>query len=110
MNDETGPVPAGTRVLIRWLVLEPADRAPGLPHDTARLPYQARARGVLLADAEAGGTAEIRTSAGRTLVGTIEEVSPADTHTFGAPPAALLNAIEAIHHLRRSISQPGQTS
>jgi 2-amino-4-ketopentanoate thiolase alpha subunit len=84
------PIPAGTRVEIRARVLDPADRAPGLPPDTAALPYEMRARGTLVEPCAVGEEARILTAARRTLVGTLTVVEPADTHTFGRPHPALV--------------------
>ena len=86
----TKPIPAGTRVEIRARVLDPVDRAPGLPPDTAALPYEMRARGTLLAAGTVGEEASIVTAARRTLVGVLAQVEPADTHTFGRPHPALV--------------------
>jgi hypothetical protein len=87
-------VAAGTRVQIRFTLLDPQERAPGLPEDTARTPYVGRVRGTLLAAAVPGGPATVRTASGRELSGELEIVEPADTHTFGRPQPALLKAIE----------------
>ena len=68
-------VASGTRVAVRQRLLEPHERAPSLPEDTADLPYEALVRGILL--------------------------EPADAHTFGRPPAALVAVDEAISELLR---------
>jgi hypothetical protein len=44
-----------------------------------------RVKGFLLHDAEMGGEAEIITSSGRTLRGTLTEINPVYPHTFGRP-------------------------
>lgn len=93
-------VEAGAHVEIVWVVLEPEDRAPALPPATRSTPYVVRARGILLADSAVGETAKIRTQAGRDLEGQLEVIRPADTHTFGRPPQALVNAINAIQGLK----------
>jgi len=89
-------VPAGTRVEIRIRFLEPDERAPGLPSDTARLPYEGRTRGYLLAAASEGDVVRIATPTGREMTGVLETVEPSDTHTFGRPCAALVAAVRAI--------------
>lgn len=93
-------VEAGAHVEILWVVLEPERRAPALPPVTRSTPYVVRARGILLTNSAIGETASIRTQAGRTLEGKLEMARPADTHTFGRPPQALVNAIEAIQELK----------
>jgi hypothetical protein len=94
------PISAGTRVEIKFRLLESAERAPLLPPDTAALPYEVRVRGRLLADAMLGDDAEVRTQAGRVLAGKLVVVEPADSHTFGRPHPALLRAIDAITDLK----------
>lgn len=89
-------VKSGTRVTVRQHLLEPHERAPSLPADTAALPYEALVRGILLEPAKVGSRATIRTAAGRVVAGWLETEEPADTHTFGRPPAALVAADEAI--------------
>jgi hypothetical protein len=83
----------GTRVQVRFVLLEPPERAPGLPEDTARVPYEARVRGRLLGPGRVGDHVTVRTAAGRELAGELEVVEPADLHTFGRPPAALVEAV-----------------
>jgi hypothetical protein len=94
-------VASGTRVAVRQRLLEPHERAPSLPEDTATLPYEALVRGILLEPAEVGAQATIRTAAGRVVAGQLEIVEPADAHTFGRPPAALVAVDEAISELLR---------
>lgn len=96
-------VSGGTRVAVRQRLLEPDDRSPSLPDDTAALPYEALIRGILLESAEVGATAIIQTAACRVLVGRLETVAPADTHTFGRPAPALVAVDEAISELLRRI-------
>ena len=82
---------------IRFTLLEPSRRAPGLPDDTAGVPYEGRVRGTLVAPAALGERATVRTATGRELSGALEVVEPADLHTFGRPPRAL---VEAVEHIR----------
>lgn len=97
-------IEAGTRVEIRARVLEPEERADGLPPDTARLPYELRARGLLVQPCLVGDQATIRTATGRLLRGSLESVEPADTHTFGRPPRALVEVVERIGCIRDELS------
>ncbi len=100
-------VDGGTRVTVRQRLLEHHERAPSLPEDTAALPYEAIVRGILLEPADVGGEAAIRTASGRVLRGRLEEVEPADTHTFGRPSPALVAADEAISDLLRRFREHG---
>jgi hypothetical protein len=86
---------------VRQRLLEPHERAASLPEDTAALPYEALVRGILLEPTKVGSSATIRTAAGRVVAGQLEIVEPADTHTFGRPPAALVAVDEAISGLLR---------
>jgi hypothetical protein len=98
-NHADDVVPAGTRVQVRFVVLEPAERTASLPEDTARVPYEARVRGLLTAPGRTGEQVTVRTAAGRTMVGELELVEPADLHTFGRPPAALVEAVAPMAEL-----------
>ena len=95
-------IPAGTRVQVRYTLLEPGERAPGIPADTARVPYQVRVRGLLVSPVEPGASATVRTPTGRLVEGELEIVEPADTHSFGRPVPALVESIDAIETLKRS--------
>jgi len=94
-------VAPGTRVALRQRLLEPHERAPSLPADSAALPYEALVRGILIEPGELGAQATVRTAAGRMLSGQLEVVEPADTHTFGQPAPALVAVDEAIADLLR---------
>ncbi len=98
-------VPAGTRVEIRYTLLDPAERATGLPDDTAAVPYVVRVRGTLQAPAAIGEQAAVRTSTGRLLHGELTVVEPGDTHTFGRPVPALVETIAAIHALKAELNR-----
>ena len=95
-------IPAGTRVQIHFTLLSAEARAPGLPADTAAVPYQVRARGLLVSPAALGGAATVRTATGRLIDGEFELVEPADTHTYGRPASALLETIAGIEVLKQS--------
>jgi len=96
-------IPAGTRVQVRFTLLDPAERAAGIPADTAAVPYEVRARGLLVSPASLGGPASVRTASGRVVDGELEIVEPGDTHTFGRPVPALVASVAAIEALRRSL-------
>lgn len=81
---------AGTWVEIEQIILTPAERAPTLPEDTKKVPYVLNVAGFLLADAELGAPARIRTLIGRELEGTLKAVNPSYTHSFGTVVPELL--------------------
>lgn len=85
---------------IRFTLLDASERAPGLPEDTARVPYVGRVRGWLVSGGRLGEPAVVRTATGRELAGELEIVEPADTHGFGRPQPALVEAIEGIQRVR----------
>jgi 2-amino-4-ketopentanoate thiolase alpha subunit len=104
MPSGSGVAAEGTRVQVRSVVLEPADRAAGLPEDTARVPYESRVRGRLTAPGRVGEPVTVRTAVGRALSGVLELVEPADLHTFGRPPAALVEAVAPMAALLEELS------
>jgi hypothetical protein len=83
-------VPAGTFVELHREVLAPGERAPQVPPETQAVPLELAVKGRLVAEAAIGDEAEIETSAGRRLRGTLRAALPAYTHGFGPPVPALL--------------------
>jgi hypothetical protein len=83
-------IKAGTWVEIEKIILTPEQRAPTLPEDTKKVPYMLNASGFLIADAEVGSPARIRTLIGRELEGTLKTVNPSYAHTFGKVVPELL--------------------
>ena len=81
----THKVEKGSWVEIHRIVLPAGDRAPQVPEDTRQVPLEMRVKDLLLAPASLGDEAEIQTPAGRILKGTLREVNPAYTHSFGPP-------------------------
>ena len=79
----------GEWVEIRAVLLEPGERAPQVPADTAGVPLEVRCKGFLMADAEIGQPAAIRTVTGRRLEGELLVANPGYDHGFGPPVAAL---------------------
>ena len=73
----------GDWVEISQVVLEPGERAPNLPPDTAAAPYTLRARGLAMSEGETGSEISITTFAGRTLTGKLEEVNPEFSLSYG---------------------------
>lgn len=69
---------------IHVVVLEPAERAASLPEDTKHVPLEMWVKGTLTSDAEIGKSAAVVTKTGRLVTGTLLEVNPCYTHSFGA--------------------------
>jgi hypothetical protein len=83
-------VAAGTWVEIEQTVLEPSERAPGIPDDTRAVPLLLRVSGFLVEPAVVGGPASVRTIIGRVLAGTLKTVNPSYRHGFGETVPELL--------------------
>lgn len=88
MTERDGCVP-GEWVEVEQVMLEPADRAAGLPEDTARQPLKMWVKGFARQTARVGEEVEVETMTGRLVRGTLTDVLPGYTHTFGRPPAEL---------------------
>ena len=75
----------GDWVSIHIVVLPPEERAHAvLPVDTQKVPLEMWLRGYLLEDAEIGDKVSITTRTGREVQGTLIEVNPSYSHSFGA--------------------------
>jgi len=83
-------VPAGTWVEIEQVILTPEQRAPSLPEDTRNVPYVMRVSGFLIEPAALGEPARITSLIGRVISGTLRQVNPSYSHSFGATVAELL--------------------
>jgi hypothetical protein len=87
-------VEKGCWARIHRIELGPSERAPGIPDDTAAVPFESWTNGWLVDDAVVGERAKVRTLSGRVVEGVLVEVSPGYSHSFGSPPAALQRAGE----------------
>lgn len=79
----------GDWVEIERVLLEPADRAPGLPKNTSATPLRMWVKGFALAEASVGDEVEVETMTGRVELGQLVAISPGYSHTFGDPPREL---------------------
>ena len=84
-------VARGTWVEIESIVLQPSERAPGLPEDTARTPYVLRLSGFLEEEGEVGREVSVKSLIGRTHSGVLRLVNPGYDHSFGATVPELLH-------------------
>lgn len=74
----------GDWVRIHSILMEAEDRAPGIPEDTSKVPYELWGKGFLIADgAEIGEEVEIETITGRKIKGNLLETNPSYNHDFG---------------------------
>lgn len=80
---------AGDWVEVEYVLLEPAERAAGLPADTAAQPLRAWVKGFARKAGMIGDTVEVETMSGRVVSGHLSAISPGYTHSFGTPPLEL---------------------
>lgn len=80
---------AGDWVEVERVLLEPADRSPNLPEDTAAQPLRMWVKGFAVAAAAVGETVAVETMTGRRVEGVLTDVNPGYTHTFGRPAPEL---------------------
>ena len=70
-------------VRIHDIVLKPEERTGSLPEDTKKVPLELWVKGFLTEDAQIGDAVSVRTITGRTMQGTLVEISPSYDHGFG---------------------------
>ena len=75
--------PAGTWVEIEQTILTPAERAEGIPADTAATPLLMWVDGFLDGEATIGDEVTIRSIIGRTHSGRLSRINPGYNHSFG---------------------------
>jgi hypothetical protein len=76
-------VKKGEWVRIHRIILEPSERAPQVPADTAKVPLELWDKGFLLDDAEMGAEVTVETVIGRKETGNLIELNPYYEHDFG---------------------------
>lgn len=81
----------GDWVEIEYVLLAPAERAAGLPADTAAQPLRAWVKGFALGGVMIGDEVDVETMTGRTVRGHLSAIGPGYTHTFGTPPPEIVN-------------------
>ncbi len=82
---------AGDWVEVEFVLLEPAERADGLPHETAAKPLTVWVKGFARGPAALGDELAVETMTGRTVTGRLSSVCPGYYHTFGDPIAELVH-------------------
>lgn len=80
----------GDWVEVEYVLLDPSERAAGLPADTASQPLRAWLKGFALAGGMIGDEVEVETMSGRIVRGHLSAVSPGYSHTFGTPPPEIV--------------------
>ena len=74
----------GDWVQIHNIILKPEERAPQIPDDTKKVSLEMWIKGTILHAAKIGEQVEIETATGRRVKGTLEEINPSYTHSFGS--------------------------
>ncbi len=96
----------GDWVRIHSVLMEAGSRAPGIPDDTAKVPYELWDKGFLIsAKAEIGDAVEIETITGRKIMGKLLETNPSYDHDFGEFIPEILIIDKQLKELMRGISQ-----
>ena len=81
----------GDWVEVERVLLEPADRSPNLPPETAEKPLMVWVKGFALSEGSLGGEVAVETMTGRTVTGTLSAINPGYYHTFGEPVPELVH-------------------
>ncbi len=76
-------IEAMTYVEIYRMILTPEERAPHLPIETRRVPFEMRIRGYLMKPANLGDMVEIMTPSKRVERGILVQINPYFSHNFG---------------------------
>ena len=76
-------VKKGEWVRIHAVVLKANERTGKIPEDTKKCDLEMWTKGTLLQDAEIGDEVEVETAVGRIAKGTLIEVHPYYTHSYG---------------------------
>jgi len=76
---------SGEWVEVERVLLEPADRSPGLPPETAEKPLITWVKGFAQGDGALGDDVTVETMTGRLVTGALSAVNPGYFHTFGEP-------------------------
>jgi len=81
----------GDWVEVERVLLEPEDRSPNLPAETAEKPLMLWVKGFALAEGALGDEVSIETMTGRTVTGVLSAINPGYYHTFGEPVPELVH-------------------
>jgi 2-amino-4-ketopentanoate thiolase alpha subunit len=96
----------GDWIRIHSILMKAGDRAPGIPEDTAKVPYELWDKGFLLSDkAKIGDAVEIETITGRKITGKLLETNPSYDHDFGEFIPEILMIDKQLKVLMGGISQ-----
>ncbi len=80
----------GEWVKVHNIVLTSKERTANIPEDTKATDLEMWVKGTLLSDAKMGDKVEVETITGRKVSGTLVEVAPSYSHSFGKHVPELL--------------------
>jgi hypothetical protein len=95
-------------VEVEAVVLQPAERASGLPAETADKPLLMWVKGFALAPAVLGEETQVETATGRRVAGRLSAVNPGYTHTFGQPSPELVHVGRDLRSRLRAYRASGE--
>ena len=96
----------GDWVRIHSVLIEAGSRAPGIPEDTAKVPYELWDKGFLISDeAEIGDIVKIETITGRIIEGNLLETKPSYDHDFGEFIPEILTIDKQLKEIMGGISK-----
>ena len=84
------PIPKGTWVEVRTIILQPSERAAAVPEYTAATPLVQLVSGFLDEEAHIGDEVTITSIIGRRHTGVLDCVNPCYSHSFGNTVPELL--------------------
>jgi len=82
---------AGDWVEVERVLLEPSDRSPNLPAETATKSLMVWVKGFAITEGALGDEISITTMTGRTVTGVLSAINPGYYHTFGDPVPELVH-------------------
>ncbi len=90
----------GQWVRLHIVAMTPEERAAHLPEDTKSVPLEMWVKGYLLDEQAAiGEQASVRTRTGRTISGTLVEINPSYSHSFGETVPELLHVGDSVKEI-----------
>ncbi len=99
----------GDWVEVHSILLSPEERSRKVPEDTKRVPLEMWARGFLIdEEAGVGDEVEIETAIGRRLHGSLSNLRPGYSHSFGESLPELLCIGKQLRDLTRDGSFAGE--
>jgi hypothetical protein len=100
----------GDWVEVERVLLEPADRSPNLPAETADKPLMVWVKGFAMGSAALGDELTVETMTGRHVTGRLSAINPGYHHTFGEPIPELAHVGRDLRTRLRAWREGGERS